>query len=70
MAPLETYCKEILHSGCALIAEKHSWENCPEQRIYFRIASKHQKRLKGLGLAIGTWVDVEHFQIVEKHGNR
>lgn len=66
MAPLETYCKEVLHSGCALIEGKHSWEDCPVQYVYKRIANKHQKTLKSLGLAIGTWVDEKKYKLIEK----
>lgn len=66
MAPLETYCKEILHSGCALVAELHSWEECPAQDIYKRIATKHQTKLKSLGFAIGTWIDEKKYKLIER----
>jgi len=66
MAPLEVYCKEILHSGCALVQGKHSWEECDAKYVYERIAVKHQTTLKGLGLAIGTWVDANRYELKEK----
>lgn len=72
MKPLEIYCQQILHSGCAIPpkGEKesrfHKWSECREQKWYMRIARKHQHKLQSNGVVIGQWINERYFKIVPK----
>ena len=69
-SPLEIYASVILHSGCALVQEKHTWSKCPAQHVYYRIARKHQHKLKSNGMVIGRWSKREDLeQIRDRKGD-
>lgn len=69
-SPTDAYAAVVLHSGCALTREKHSWDECPAQKIYLRHARKTQTKLKSNGLVIGYWVKKKDLiQIKEQKGD-
>jgi len=63
---LDKYCEIVLHSGCALAQEVHSWARCPAQKIYLRIARMHQDKLKSVGLVIGIWIDEKKYELIDR----
>lgn len=71
MSPLERYAQIILHSGCAIppkgekLPRKHKWDECRVQKLFLRIARKHQHKLQSNGLTIGYWVKLDQPLICE-----